>query len=71
MLYKLPMAKLKEKEAQMEKITVKEIGMAIAKEKRPVEIELIPDEAQLALQHSNLIHLRQLKIAAIHISRKQ
>jgi ketosteroid isomerase-like protein len=71
MLYKLPMAKIKEKEAEMEKMMVKEIGMAMVKEKRPDEVEHKPDEAQYAIKYANLILQRQLKIAAIHVSRKQ
>jgi len=69
-LWKAPIVKVKE--IAMKGLD-KEIAMAVLKGKKPVEIELIPDEAQSPFKHADviLLHQQQLKIAAIHMSRKQ
>lgn len=71
-VYKMPWAKVKEKAKQMDmkEEMVKEMVVAITKSKSD---EHIPDETKPFFKHAHpfLPYQRQLKIAAIHMSRKQ
>ncbi len=69
-LWKAPIVKVKE--IAMMGLD-KEIATAVMKGKKPVEIKLTPDETESPFKHADviLLHQQQLKIAAIHMSRKQ
>jgi len=71
-VYKMPLAKVKEKAKQMEmkEEMVKEMLAAIEGAKSD---ERVPDETKPSFKHADVLplHPGQLKIAAIHMSRKQ